>query len=133
VNTNEEEAMTHITNKGRDLAFSLMQYGDYGTTAGIAETCSLIARHATTYQNLMEEGCTPPQFSWLSGMELIAAMEAWDADFTARDEALTNRLADLVLDLPHTDAGPWTLRLDGDPRGPVVRLVHPDGREVVVA
>jgi hypothetical protein len=101
-----------ITKKGYELAFRLNPY--IGTTHAIAETCSLIARHATTYASIQERWCNDEI------PELVArALEA-------KEDRLEARILDLVNDLPRTDHGPIGVQFDGDPRAYVVRLLVPD-------
>jgi Ni,Fe-hydrogenase III large subunit len=104
--------MTQITKKGYELAFQLNRY--IGTTHRIAETCSLIARHATTYAWIQERWCN------VEMPELVArALEA-------KEDRLKARITDLVNDLPWTEHGQIRVQFDGDPRAYVVRLLVPD-------
>lgn len=105
-----------ITNNGRKLADSLGQY--VGWTNGISTTCSAITRAARSYCTIQERFCSEDMSD--------ATREALEA----REERREAKLASLVQDLPHTDEGPFVLRLQGDPRGHTVRLVAPDGREI---
>jgi hypothetical protein len=104
--------MTQITKKGYELAFRLNPY--LGTTNRIAETCSLIARHAGTYARIQERWCNE---------EMSERMTAY---FEAQEDRLEARILDLVNDLPHTDDGQIKVQFDGDPRAYVVRLLVPD-------
>ena len=96
-----------ITERGNELARLLNPY--LGTTTKIREICSLIARHARTHARLQEAQCNRELTVREVGQEL------W----------IEARLRDLVADLPHTDDGPITLRLSGDPRGYTVKLHVP--------
>jgi hypothetical protein len=104
--------MTQITKKGYELAWKLGPY--LGTTNRIAETCSLIARHATTYAWIQERWCSVEMPEWVQ------------ADLEAKEDRLEARILDLVNDLPHTDDGKIAVQFDGDPRAYVVRLLVPD-------
>jgi hypothetical protein len=104
--------MTQITKKGYELAFRLNPY--LGTTNHIAETCSLIARHATTYAWIQERWCNDEMPE--SQVKALEAKEAW----------LEARIIDLAIDLPLTDQGRIWVQFDGDPRAYVVRLLVPD-------
>ena len=108
------------TMKGYSLAYGLMQFGDYGTTQGIADTCSLISRHAATYARIAEDLCNV-DYSDRPGMQdRVEAKADW----------CEARITRLVEDLPAFDDGRvWTVQFDGDPRGWVVRLRHPDADE----
>jgi hypothetical protein len=116
--------MTQITKKGYELAWKLGPY--IGTTQRIAETCSLIARHAITYARIQEWWCNEEMAD-----PAVKALEA-------KEDRLEARILDLVNDLPRTDNGPIGVQFDGDPRAYVVRLLIPDPdwrgtREVGVA
>lgn len=104
--------MTTTTNRGRLLAHKLAPW--IGSTHAIDATCSLIARHATTYAHIQEAWCNDE-------------MSEQTADRLAAKEArLERRIVDLVADLPAADDGPWSVRFDGDPRGWVVRIKAPE-------
>ena len=105
-----------VTNNGRKLADQLGRY--VGWTSGISQTCSEITRAARSYCTIQERWCSEEMD------------DATRERLEAREERLEAKLADLVGDLPHTDDGPFVLRLQGDPRGHTVRLVAPDGREI---
>lgn len=111
--------MAPVTRKGDELSSRLNLW--IGTTYKIRETCSLIARHATTYAWMQEVWCTREMSDWQT------------ADLKKREGRIERRLNELATDLPETGDGPFKLQLDGDPRGYVVRLVAPDGREIEVA
>jgi hypothetical protein len=104
--------MTQITKKGYELAFRLNPY--LGTTNRIAETCSLIARHATTYAWIQERWCN------------VEMSERETAALEAKEDRLEERITDLVNDLPWTETGQIRVQFDGDPRAYVVRLLVPD-------
>lgn len=88
-----------------------------GTTDHIQRVCSLLHRHARTYDWIQEAWCSNemPDRS-------VALLEE-------REEWLEARIRDLVQYLPDPDSGPWKVEFSGDPRGYTVRLVAPDGRE----
>lgn len=129
--------MTATTLAGYRLAEKLNPY--MGTTHQIVETCSLIARHAKTYNRIQE--------IWCSDEMSDIRREALEA----QEEKLMHRIADLVADLPHADEeyrdyddidgwasatirGPFIVQFDGDPRAYTVRLVSPSGKtEIGVA
>lgn len=96
--------MTAITGKGMTLAIKLHPL--IGLTTHIEETCSLIARHATTHKALMEAQCN---------RELTEAEET-------KIERLEERITDLVDQLPESDFGPFVVDFQGDPRGVTVKL-----------
>jgi hypothetical protein len=96
-----------ITQKGRKLASKLNPA--IGTTRGIEETCSLIARHATTYQAYSETACN-------------RELSEWEYE---RMEWLERRITRLIEDLPETDAGSFGPFFQGDPRGLTVGITAP--------
>lgn len=96
-----------ITNPGRELADKLNPY--IGTTTEILQICSLIARHARTHGRLQEIACT-------------RMMEDWEVK---QEERISERIKELIGNLPHTDEGPILPNLTGDPRGYTVKLVLP--------
>lgn len=102
---------TTTTNRGRLLARKLAPW--IGSTHAIDATCSLIARHATTYARIQEAWCNEEM-----GERRTARLEA-------QESRLERRIVDLVADLPATDDGPWRVRFDGDPRGFAVRICAP--------
>lgn len=107
--------MTVITRRGRGLAWKLNPY--IGTTTAIEETCSLIARHAITYNRIQELWCNSERANnHTPTREYYEAREAW----------LEARITDLVADLPHTDDGPFRVEFQGDPRGSTVQIWLPN-------
>lgn len=118
--------MPNITRRGKDLAWKLNPY--VGTTNGIMQTCSLIARHAATYNAIQEGWCdNERQNNHAPTREWYEAKEAW----------LVARITDLVADLPHTDDGPFEVRFQGDPRGSTVQIwlpnTHPSSHYAIAA
>lgn len=106
--------MAVITRRGRALAWKLNRY--IGTTFAIEETCSLIARHAITYNRIQELWCDNERANNHEPTRLY-----WEK----READLEARITDLVADLPHTDDGPFRVVFEGDPRGSTVQLWHP--------
>jgi hypothetical protein len=103
--------MAKATKQGRALAMKLNPF--LGTTVEIVEVCSLIARHAATYQAIQEARCSVP-------------MTDSQLDWTERrEQQIERRIRALVERLPHTDEGPIRARFSGDPRGWCVQLVLP--------
>jgi hypothetical protein len=113
--------MPNITKRGYALAWRLNPF--IGSTAAIAETCSLLARHALTYSRYQKDWCDN---------EYVCNTSAVRARREAAELRLMARIDSLVRDLPMPDEGPWRLIFQGDPRGSAVRLVAPDGREVAL-
>lgn len=105
--------MSEITQRGRTLAAKLNPM--MGTTDEIERTCSLIARHARTYNRMQEIWCS------------VEMDERQEARLTRRETALERRLADLVGQLPETDDGALRVAFSGDPRGHCVKLTLPTG------
>ena len=105
--------MSEETNKGRKLAGRIERYVGY--TTGIAETCSLISRHAQTYDRIQELWCNEEMSD--RRRELLERKEA----------QLEARIRTLVGELPGWDdenqRGEWRVRFGGDPRGATVVLV----------
>lgn len=99
--------MTQVTSKGRELAWKLNPA--IGSTRGIEETCSLIARYATTYQQYAETACN-------------RSLSEWEE---SRVEWLECRITALIESLPETDAGSFGPYFQGDPRGYTVGLTAP--------
>lgn len=104
-----------ITKKGRELAWKLNPA--IGTTSAIEETCSLIARHATTHHAYTEMGCNSPPDGW---------EDRWTEMIDERLDQLEARITRLIEDLPHTDDGPFGPYFQHDPRGCTVGLTAPD-------
>lgn len=111
--------MTTITAPGSQLAWKLNPY--IGTTAAIAETCSLLTRHGKTLDGIQVRWCNDEMSD-----RATAALEA-------REKRIEDRMRDLTDMLPHTDDGPWRIQFDGDPRGFTSRLIAPDGHEIGIA
>src|SRR4249919_1848710 len=97
-----------ITKNGDKLANKLAPA--IGWTNDIAETCSLICRHAATHARLAEVECN-------------REMTLWE---TEQVEMIQRRMTDLVASLPETDDGPFTVYFQGDPRGATVKIEAPD-------
>lgn len=108
--------MAQVTTRGYDLACKLNPY--IGSTYGIDQTCSLLHRHARTYDRIQEMWCNDEMSD-----RATARLEAQEAKLEAR-------IRSLVQDLPQPDDGPWQVQFSGDPRGYTVRLIAPTGREI---
>lgn len=104
-----------ITERGRRFARKLNS--QIGTTAEIERACSLLHRHARTYDWIQEAWCSDEMSD-----RRVKALEA-------KEEWLKRRISELVQMLPEPDSGPWKVEFSGDPRGYTVRLVTVDGRE----
>lgn len=104
-----------ITRKGVQFAQKLNY--QIGTTGDIQRVCSLLHRHARTYDWIQEAWCNDDMSD--RRRENLEHREAW----------LEARILDLVQYLPAPDSGPWKVAFSGDPRGYTVRLVTVDGRE----
>jgi hypothetical protein len=89
--TRLETDMPVITRRGRALAWKLNRY--IGTTFEIEETCSLIARHAITYNHIQELWCDN---------ERANNHEPTRLDWRPRKLRLEERITDLVNSLPWT-------------------------------
>ena len=103
-----------MTIRGKLLAGQLAQY--IGYTGQIVYTCSLIARHAKTLENIAVRVCNDA-----------------DADQDKLDrrwDQLTARIDSLVRDLPDSDGGAITAEYQGDPRGYVVKLIVRDAHDI---
>jgi hypothetical protein len=103
--------MAETTERGWRLAHKLNPA--IGTTSAIAETCSLIARHARTHGHIQETWCS------------VEMSDRQTARLEKREAQLEARITRLVEDLPETDEGPITVLFGGDPRGYTVKLVMP--------
>ena len=102
-----------ITKKGFKLADKL--HPSVGFHQGMARTCSLICRHATTHCHLQEiqcNGMTEQQEQWAS----------------KREGQIEARIRDLCLNLPTVEGQGIVPVFQGDPRGATVKLRMPDGR-----
>ena len=111
-------SMSTITKRGRGLRTQLNEAQLVCTQeeySELAETCSLIARHAKTYRRLAEIQCGDGTHSG----EWVNAHWEW---IEKRETQLENRLATLAKSLPSS----VTMQLDGDPRGWLVRLIVTD-------
>ena len=120
-----------ITNKGRELATLLLPM--IGYTSEIAETCSLIARHAATHARLSEDACNGHPLQGANPPVPIERMnklqDAWDMRVEKQTEYTEARIIALVDSLPATDTGKLQVSFDGDPRGCTVKISLPPGQE----
>jgi hypothetical protein len=115
--------MPTITRKGNELANKLNPA--IGTTREIRETCSLIARHATTHTQLAELLCNGGTYSHETGKVPDATRNHRIAWATHRTEVVERRITALVSDLPATDGGPFGVTFESDPRGCTVKITAP--------
>jgi hypothetical protein len=99
--------MANVTERGKKLAKAL------GVTD--AETCSLIARAAVTYQRLEIEACNGDQ------RKRFSDLDQWQAWLNKQRRDVGRRLTRLVATL----GDGYGVRLDGDPRGCVVKVTTP--------
>lgn len=106
-----------VTQAGVKFAWKLNH--QIGTTGHIQRVCSLLHRHARTYDWIQEVWCDTD----------LSERPRQQARLEAKEEWLEARIRDLVEYLPQPDSGPWTVEFSGDPRGYTVRLVTVDGRE----
>jgi hypothetical protein len=104
-----------ITRKGRELADKLNPA--IGTTSETQRTCSLIARHATTYQRIQEMLANGGTYGHETRAIPDAVRNCRIEEGEAQCEVIEARIADLVRDLPETDDGPFGVIVGGDPRG----------------
>lgn len=110
------------TFKGRYLASLLAE--QLGWTVAIEETCSIITRHAATYDRLAIEECNGPR--WINSQQATPErILKWQNDLDAKQQKVAQYLEKAVSLLPETDDGSIRLVLSGDPRGFVVRLAVP--------
>ena len=103
-----------MTIRGKLLAGQLAQY--IGYTGQIVATCSLIARHAKTLENIAVAECND------ANADQDKLDKRWDQ--------LTARIDSLVRDLPDSDGGAITAEYQGDPRGYVVKLIVRDAHGI---
>jgi hypothetical protein len=103
-----------MTIRGKLLAGQLAQY--IGYTGAITATCSLIARHAKTLDNIAVSQCN----------DAFADQDALDRKW----DRLVARITELVADLPASDGGAITAEIQGDPRGYIVKLIVIDGNGI---
>lgn len=103
-----------MTVRGRLLAGELAQY--IGYSGHIVATCSLIARHAKTLENIAISVCN----------DAFADQDKLDK----RWDQLTRRIDDLAGQLPESDGGRIVAEYQGDPRGYVVRLIVCDAHGI---
>lgn len=115
--------MATRTKPGIELYYAIDPRSQTLTTCFEAqETLSLIARAAKTYARIQEIWCS---------VELTEKQRVYYTDKESRLEA---RIKELARALIHEETGlSLQVKFEGDPRGYVVRLVLPDGREVGVA
>lgn len=104
-----------ITLKGVRFAWKLNP--EIGTTGNIQRVCSLLHRHARTYDRIQEAWCSDEM------------SDRHRANVERSESAIERRITELVQHLPEPDSGPWKVVFSGDPRGYTVRLVTVDGRE----
>jgi len=112
--------MSTITSKGRKLAHTLAP--SIGVPSDIASHCSLLCRRAATLHRLYEEACNGDE------RYRFDSIASWQTDLERRTEVLERRIATLISELPHVDDQAIQPYFNGDPRGPSVLLVMPDGR-----
>jgi hypothetical protein len=103
-----------MTVRGKLLAGQLAQY--IGYTGAITATCSLIARHARTLENIAVSQCN----------DAFADQDVLDK----RWDQLVARITVLVAELPDSDGGPIAADIQGDPRGHIVKLIVTDGNGI---
>jgi hypothetical protein len=103
-----------MTVRGKLLAGQLAQY--IGYTGAITATCSLIARHAKTLDNIAVSQCN----------DAYADQEALDRKW----DQLVSRITELAAELPASDGGAITAEIQGDPRGYIVKLIVIDGNGI---
>ena len=116
------------TKKGYELAAKLAPA--IGYTDAVVDLCSAIARNAATLHRLNEEGCNghPANADGRLPIATVQRLQArWEERVDRQTEATLKRLDSLVRDLPETDAGPWRLKAEEDPRGCSVILAPADG------
>jgi hypothetical protein len=98
-----------ITNKGRILLSVLMERDIVAGAYSLAlHNASSLARYATQYTRLQELLCNEPR-----------------TDAMTRTE---ERLERCIRALVHSLNPAWSVKLEGDPRGYVVKLILPSGR-----
>ena len=120
--------MTIITNTGRKLAHEL---GFDSFSSGPLQVCSLLRRHASTYQLTQVAICNGPAEASSATLPIkvvskaIARHEAWT---DKRDEQLSKRIEALTATLVELGAPISGVDLGGDPRGVCVKLIRTDGR-----
>jgi hypothetical protein len=112
----------HITQRGRLLAAEL-DAGDHPKMLGL---CSYFMRLSVRAQRLAEDACNGPgdyvnRIPYPEAGKIYEAFEAKTAKAIERNDA---RLIELGALLP----GVNSVRIDGDPRGTVVKLMRADGR-----
>lgn len=121
--------MAQITAKGSELAIKLSDhdnkkpYYDYE----LLEACSLIARHATTYNKLMEGYCNghPAVQNPTVDMELAGRLQGKYEEWLDRRTAwIEKRIQELAKSIP----GVRAVDFRGDPRGCTVVLFMDDER-----
>lgn len=117
------KAMPTITRKGRQLAAEL---GCYANTPAVV-ACSLVCRHAVTYQRIQEERCNGPWQASSATLpqevvsRAIERHEAWVEREDARLAQLIEKHAAMIPGISGVDLG-------GDPRGVCVKLIRTDGK-----
>ena len=102
--------MANVTERGKKLAAAL------GVTD--AETCSLIARAAVTYQRLEIEACNGDH------RKRFGDFDGWKSWLDKQRRDVGRRLVRLVAKL----GDGYGVLLGGDPRGCVVKVTTPDKR-----
>lgn len=116
--------MANITTKGRELMDKLAP--SIGIPPHMAEICSLIAHHGTSYGKVQEAICNghpanaDPHMPIAEVTRLQERHEAW---CEKREAALERQITKLAKSI-----GAAGVIFNGDPRGATVKLVMPDGR-----
>ena len=85
-------------------------------------TCSLIARHATSYQNNQENACNghPANSNPHIDIKTVNRLqEEWETRTEKRQEQLEKRISEIVKDIPEIGA----VHFQGDPRGLCIQLI----------
>ena len=110
--------MLNKTLKGYQLAETLRSRGVEVDVI----TCSLIARHATSYQNNQEDVCNGHPANGNPRIDIKTAgrlQEEWEARTDRKHDRLKKRITEIVKDIE----GIGAIYFQGDPRGLCIQLI----------
>ena len=97
------------------------------------ETCSLIARHATSYRNNQIDDCNGHPVNWRRDWAKHHShftneeLSQLNTDFAAMVEKKEAQLRRRICELVKQSKGIKAVRFEGDPRGPSLRLIPEEG------
>ena len=118
--------MTQITKQGREIAYKILDHiecdGQHEIWVQVKETVSLIVRHSKSLRRYEEIMCGNDTHS---GEWVNANYQALETKY----DRLKKRITSLVDSLPVSFHGKIHAQIGGDPRGYVVKILIPTGKQ----